>query len=81
MTRLYRSGADVPEPLASGYNAKLIPKPGCDDLPSPVLNTEYLVKRDARQIFDRMIQNVEIILANQHIHSDISAYNILCLEC
>ncbi|MBW6466102.1 MAG: hypothetical protein K0B06_06330 [Brevefilum sp.] len=37
-------------------------------------------KLDARQTFDRLIHNIEIMLANQRVHGDLSAYNILYLE-
>jgi RIO kinase 1 len=80
MTLLHSAGADVPEPLASGNNAILMDYIGWDDLPAPTLNTVDLTIREARQIFDRVIHNVEIMLANQRVHGDLSAYNILYLE-
>jgi RIO kinase 1 len=80
MTLLHRAGADVPEPLVSGNNAILMAYIGWDDLPAPTLNTVKLPQREARQIFDQVIHNVEIMLANQRVHGDLSAYNILYLE-
>jgi len=77
MDILSQAGADVPKPYASGNNAILMDYIGWDDLPAPTLNTVDLSKREAREVFDRAIHNVEIMLDNQRVHGDLSAYNIL----
>jgi RIO kinase 1 len=80
MSLLHGAGADVPEPFASGNNAILMAYIGWDDLPAPTLNTVNLTKKEAQGALDRVIHNVEIMLANQRVHADLSAYNILYFE-
>ena len=77
LTLLHRAGADVPTPFASGNNAILMAYIGWDDLPAPTLNSVNLTVKEAQAIFARVIDNVEIMLANQRVHGDLSAYNIL----
>lgn len=77
MRILHQAGADVPKPYASGNNAILMDYIGWDDLPAPTLNTVDLSVRDAHEVFKRVIHNVEIMLENQRVHGDLSAYNIL----
>jgi len=74
---LHQAGADVPKPYVSGNNAILMDYIGWDDIPAPTLNTVDLAVGEARQIFNRVIQNIEIMLKNQRVHGDLSAYNIL----
>jgi RIO kinase 1 len=80
MIRLFEAGADIPQPYASGYNTILMDYIGWEDLPAPTLNTIPLQQGEARGIFDRLIYNVEIMLANQRVHGDLSAFNILYFE-
>ena len=77
MLMLHKAGADIPEPLASGNNAILMAYIGWDDMAAPTLNTIKLDLGEARQLFNQTIQNVEIMLANNRVHGDLSAYNIL----
>jgi len=74
---LHQAGADVPKPYASGNNAILMDYIGWDDVPAQTLNTIDLTLRKSRDIFDRIIHNIEIMLRNQRVHGDLSAYNIL----
>jgi RIO kinase 1 len=74
---LHQAGADVPEPYASGNNAILMAYIGWDDLPAPTLNMVNLGIKEARQVFDRVIHNVEIMLSYNRVHGDLSAFNIL----
>ena len=74
---LHQAGADVPKPYARGNNAILMDYIGWDDVPAQTLNTIDLTLRESREIFDRIIDNIEIMLRNQRVHGDLSAYNIL----
>jgi RIO kinase 1 len=74
---LYEAGADVPKPYASGGNSILMEYIGGDDLAAPTLNTVNLDKGEGRRLFKRTIENIEIMLKNNLVHSDLSAYNIL----
>lgn len=77
MVLLHNAGADIPEPLASGNNAILMAYIGWDDIAAPTLNTIKLTQGEARRLFNKTIENVEIMLANFRVHGDLSAYNIL----
>jgi len=77
---LHHAGADVPKPYANGNNAILMAYIGWDDLAAPTLNTVNLKVSEAQRIFDQIIHNVEVMLENQRVHGDLSAYNILYCE-
>jgi len=77
MQVLYNAGASVPQPLARGDNAILMTYLGDEDFPAPMLNTLDLDSHEARQLFKIVLENIEIMLANNIIHGDLSAYNIL----
>jgi len=77
---LYEAGADVPQPFVSGNNAILMSYIGWNDVPAPTLNTVDLEKPERQAVFDRVIQNIEILLDNRRVHGDLSAYNILYYE-
>jgi RIO kinase 1 len=80
LSLLHDAGAAVPKPYASGNNAILMEYIGWDDLPAPTLNTVNLSTKEARRVFQGVLENVEIMLANQRVHGDLSAYNILYFE-
>ena len=77
---LHAAGADVPEPYASGDNAILMEYLGGDELPAPALNAIDLTPAEALPLFERVLHNVEIMLAHGRVHGDLSAYNILYWE-
>lgn len=74
---LHAAGADVPLPLTSGNNAILMSYLGDEDNPAPTLNSVHLRRKEAARLFERVIHNVDLMLAHQRIHADLSAYNIL----
>ncbi len=74
---LYAAGADVPKPFAQSDNAILMEYLGNANLPAPQLNTVTLEPREAREIFERLMWNVETFLAHGCIHADLSAFNVL----
>ena len=80
LSRLYGAGAAVPKPFASGNNAILMTYIGWDDLSAPTLNTVNLTASEAQHVFHSVLENVDIMLANQRVHGDLSAYNILYFE-
>ena len=53
---------------------------GDADIPAPTLNTVDLGLVEAKILFERIIFNVEIMLANERVHADLSAFNILYWE-
>ena len=45
--------------------------------PAPLLADVELTKSEARRLFERVVHNVELLLQQNRIHGDLSAYNIL----
>ncbi|MBN2550120.1 MAG: hypothetical protein JXB15_13230 [Anaerolineales bacterium] len=74
---LFEAGADVPHPYARGNNAILMSYIGGDDVSAPTLNTVDLRQKEARQLFDRVLHNIQVMLDHHRVHGDLSAYNIL----
>jgi RIO kinase 1 len=74
---LHQAGADVPVPYAAGDNAILMEFIGSDETAAPGLNSVDLEPAEARRIFTRVLNNIELMLAHDRVHGDLSAYNIL----
>lgn len=77
MELLFAAGADVPKPYAMEKNAIVMEFIGDGVQPAPMLNAVNLAHPEARRLFERVVHNVDIMLANDRIHGDLSAYNIL----
>ena len=77
---LHGAGADVPVPYASGENTILMSYIGGETVPAPTLNTIELGISEARQLFERVVHNIELMLAHERVHGDLSAFNILYWE-
>jgi RIO kinase 1 len=77
LARLHMAGADVPKPYAMLKNSILMEFVGDEGGAAPVLNSVRLGPGEARELFDRIVLNLNLFLANQRIHGDLSAYNIL----
>ena len=80
MSKLHEAGANIPEPFASGNNAILMAYIGWDDAAAPTLNSVRLGREEAQKLFDKAIENIEIMLSNYCVHGDLSAFNILYHE-
>lgn len=80
MTKLYELGADVPKPVSQNDNAILMEYIGDETSAAPALNHVTLQREEARPLFDKIIRNIGLMLANDVIHGDLSAYNILYWE-
>ncbi len=74
---LHEAGADVPKPYAIEKNTILMDYIGDLGTPAPTLSTVRLDKDELLPLFERVIQNVDLLLVNKRIHGDLSAYNIL----
>lgn len=77
MKILHAAGADIPVPYVRGNNAILMRYIGAAELPAPTLNTVNLPARQAHRLFRRVLHNIEVMLAHDLVHGDLSAYNIL----
>jgi RIO kinase 1 len=77
LARLHAAGVEVPRPLARGNNTILMEYVGDVDVPAPALNEVALERREARNLFERLMGSVEGMLACGRVHADLSAYNVL----
>jgi RIO kinase 1 len=77
MQILHAASADVPAPYACDNNAILMAYIGAEDMAAPTMNQIDLDPDEATYLFTRVIENIEIMLANDRVHGDLSAYNIL----
>lgn len=77
LRRLHAAGADVPKPFAQSENAILMEYVGDERLNAPTLNQVSVGGRHAHALFDHLMHNVELMLAHDRVHADLSAYNVL----
>jgi RIO kinase 1 len=77
MRILYEAGALVPKPYARASNAILMEYMGDEDAAAPILSQVDLPVAEARALFDKLLNNVRMMLLHDRIHADLSAYNIL----
>jgi RIO kinase 1 len=74
---LYDNGADVPKPVAQIGNAVLMEYIGDVGQPALTLREVTLEREEALPLFECILRNVELSLAHNRIHGDLSEYNIL----
>lgn len=77
MQLLYDAGVDIPQPLASNNNVILMGYVGDEEISAPSLNEIHLTQTEARYLHQRVLHNIELMLQNNRVHADLSAYNIL----
>jgi RIO kinase 1 len=80
MQALHAAGADVPRPYEMAHNAILMDYIGDLDGCAPTLSEVTLARAEARDLFDRVLFNLDVLLSKERIHGDLSAYNILYWE-
>jgi RIO kinase 1 len=80
LSLLHAAGVDVPRPVSHGNNTILMEYLGDAEWPAPALQAVRLEAGQARPLFARLLRNIELMLANQRIHGDLSAFNVLYWE-
>ena len=80
MEELFAAGADIPRPYARSGNTIVMEFVGDAIGSAPTLNDIRLDREEAHPLFERVMRNVELLLAHGYIHGDLSAYNILYWE-
>lgn len=80
MLKLHQAGADVPQPVRNSEHAILMEYFGEVSRAAPTLNLVGLSAPEARPLFERLIYNIELMLGQDVIHGDLSAYNVLYWE-
>lgn len=74
---LHAAGADVPRPFACADQAILMQFFGDEEgVAQPLANIDPRPGEE-RALFERIIRNVELFLAQNRVHADLSPYNIL----
>jgi RIO kinase 1 len=74
---LHRAGARVPQPIGRSAGALAMEWIGDADRPAPQLKEVNLDRDAARSAFDQLITEIELWLACNVVHGDLSAYNLL----
>jgi RIO kinase 1 len=74
---LHAAGADVPAPFARSEAAILMEFIGGSDGAAPLLREVEMTTRQAEALMDRLLDNVQLWLAYNIVHGDLSAYNVL----
>jgi RIO kinase 1 len=74
---LHAAGADVPRPYEISNNAIAMDYIGDYANPAPALSEISLSPAEANPLFERVLHNLNILLAEKCVHGDLSAYNIL----
>ncbi len=74
---LHRAGGDVPAPLARVEGVILMAYAGDAYEPAPPLAQAHLARDEAQRVFDIVLRNIELMLACNRMHGDLSPYNVL----
>jgi RIO kinase 1 len=74
---LHAQGGDVPKPFEHAEQALLMEFIGEGTEGAPTLNDIVLEPSEAKQLFERVVFNIELLLGLGWVHGDLSAYNIL----
>jgi RIO kinase 1 len=77
---LYEAGGDVPRPVAAAENAILMGYIGDSAGAAPALNEIALAREEVQPLFEKVLQNIALMLAYGRVHGDLSAYNLLYWE-
>jgi RIO kinase 1 len=80
LRRLHAAGADVPEPIAQAGSVILMEYFGEWGSVAPQLQNVQLGAHEVGPIFGQILDNVEIMLDQDRVHGDLSAYNVLYWE-
>ncbi len=77
LRRLHSAGADVPRPLGHSHSGLLMEYIGDLDGPAPLLKGATLGRAEAEALFERLLDNVQLWLAYDIVHGDLSPFNVL----
>lgn len=77
LSLLHGVGADVPRPITAGGGVILMEYLGDLETPAPLLAQVDLELDEAWPLYRRVMRNVELLLACNCVHGDLSAYNML----
>jgi RIO kinase 1 len=74
---LHEAGADVPRPIAARDDVVLMDYLGDEESAARQLNRVRLEPKEAGPLFQRLLGNIELMLACNLVHGDLSPHNVL----
>ena len=74
---LHDAGVAVPAPYTQSGHTILMEYLGDAESPAPMLSRVRLASDEAGPLFERLMQNVELMLACGWVHADLSPFNVL----
>jgi RIO kinase 1 len=77
LAMLHAAGSDVPRPLAHSSGALLLEFVGDADGAAPMLRDVDFASDEAEAVFERILDNIQLWLAYNVVHGDLSPYNVL----
>lgn len=77
MQALHRAGGRVPQPFVQSGHALLMEFVGDADGPAPKLKHVALDCGEARAVYEILLDEIALWLANDRVHGDLSPFNIL----
>ncbi len=80
LSQLNYAGADVPAPYACTETAILMEYLGTEDEPATQLQHAEFAEGEADELFDTILDNIELFIRENVVHGDLSAFNILYHE-
>ena len=80
LSALNYAGADVPAPFACTEKAILMEFIGNEDGDSPQLQYASFEQDEAQELLERALWNIELMIRENVVHGDLSAFNILYHE-
>jgi RIO kinase 1 len=80
LSALHYAGADVPAPFACTEKAILMEFVGDEDGDSPQLQYARFADGEAEKVLERILWNIELMVRENVVHGDLSAFNMLYHE-
>jgi RIO kinase 1 len=74
---LHAAGVAVPRPIAMSNSVIIMEYIGDDDEPAAPLANARLDRVETERVFGVLMRNIEMMLACDRVHGDLSAYNVL----
>ena len=80
LRKLHDSGADVPEPVEMTRNSILMEYVGIGGKPAVLLKDAQISPQKAKEVYDKILSNIDTFYENGIVHGDLSPFNILYSE-
>ena len=77
LTVLHGAGVAVPRPVAMSDSVIVMEYIGDEEEPAGPLAAARFDRDEAQRVFEFLMRNIEMMLACDRVHGDLSAYNVL----